>query len=320
MKCFNPIKIRLEEDTRKKRIECEYMPLDWRFATFVYVPCGKCPACASRRRSEWSFRLFQEVKNAESCYFLTLTYDDEHLPFTYNEKYDVDVPTVKKRDVQLFLKRLRFNLRGAKIRYFVVSEYGPKFYRPHYHMLLFNFPLILKNKLDDYIRDAWQNGFVRVDPVSDGRVNYVTSYCLDSSFLPPFLNRNFMLCSRRPALGASYLDNDSVVKYHLDNMDDFGYIPTSGKVKKVRLPRYYRDRILSDEQRNKISLKSREYYDNERKSLLAKQKQWLKSHGVEVNSDTIKIPYPSSPLELDLQRMQEFKRKVENKCKMKKNG
>lgn len=41
-----------------------------------------------------------------------------------------------KRDIQLFLKRLRKNLSkytDEKIRYYAVSEYGPKTFRAHYH-------------------------------------------------------------------------------------------------------------------------------------------------------------------------------------------
>ncbi len=51
-----------------------------------------------------------------------------------------DIPYLRKRDLQLFFKRLRKNLSrfsDAKIRYFAMGEYGPVHFRPHYHFLLF---------------------------------------------------------------------------------------------------------------------------------------------------------------------------------------
>ena len=63
------------------------------------VPCGKCPECAKAKLNAWLFRLDNELGYSTSCYFTTLTYDDEHL------SYGDGVPTLCKRDVQLFFKR-----------------------------------------------------------------------------------------------------------------------------------------------------------------------------------------------------------------------
>lgn len=320
MQCFHPVKIYLTDDARKKRESCEYMPVEWRYASYIYVPCGKCAACLSKRRSEWSFRLFQEVRNSESCYFITLTYDDEYLKYKVLEDTGCLVPVVNKRDVQLFLKRLRKSIEPFKIRYFLVSEYGPKTYRPHYHMLLFNFPNLLKSKLDAILTDAWSNGFIRVDPVSDARVNYVTSYCLDSSTLPEVLDKNFMLCSRRPGLGSSYCDNDRVVDHHVNNLSDQCVLSNNGTCYKVKMPRYYSSRIFTDEQRNKISDQNAKYHIKQRVKSVRRQKEWLERNGKEPSRVNLDTPFPTSPKEIELQLREEFEKKVERKCKMKKNG
>ena len=322
MQCFNPISITLSDETRAKRIAAEYMPLEWRFATKVNVPCGKCAACLSRRRSQWTFRLMEELKNSESCYFLTLTYDDEHLPweFVNIDGECVPVSMVCKRDVQLFLKRLRKSIEPFKIRYFMVSEYGPKTFRPHYHMILFNFPPLLKNKLDEYLTNAWDLGFIRVDPISDARINYVTSYCLDSSTLPPYLVKNFMLCSRRPAVGSSYIDNVNIVRHHIDQLNDMCVVSDHGKPSKIKMPRYYCDKIFSDHERNEINNKNSEYHDTQRAKFNSRQRRWLIKHGYEPTESNMKTAYDGSPLDLEIQKRDEFTRKVERKCKMKKNG
>lgn len=322
MQCFKPIKIYLSDEERARRLADESLPIPLRAATYIYVPCGKCEACLSNRRSAWSFRLHQEVKVAESCYFITLTYDDEHLNYEYiNNDGILDiVPVVTKRDCQLFLKRLRKAIEPFKIRFFLVSEYGPQNLRPHYHMLLFNFPNLLKNKLDEYLRNAWQLGFIRVDPVNAARIHYVTSYCLDSSTLPTYLPKNFMLCSRRPGLGSSYLDNDSVTQYHRNNLDDFGYIPSTHEPYKVKLPRYYSDKLFTDAERHSICDKHSEFHLKERIRLANRQKRWLRNRGIEPTELNLRLPIDGSPIAAELDKRNDFINKVQKQCKNKKNG
>jgi len=60
--------------------------------------------------------------------FITLTYDDAHLP--------VGGSLVPEHFV-LFMKRLRFKY-GDGIRFFHCGEYGERLGRPHHHCLLFN--------------------------------------------------------------------------------------------------------------------------------------------------------------------------------------
>ena len=80
-----------------------------------------------------------EAKMHKHNCFLTLTYNDKHLPPHGNLQY---------RDVQLFFKRLRKKALGRKapivasgdkpqIRFYMCGEYGEKFDRPHYHICLF---------------------------------------------------------------------------------------------------------------------------------------------------------------------------------------
>ena len=210
----------------------------------ITVPCGKCLSCLSRRRDDWSFRLKQEVKICTSAFFITLTYSDENLP-----RSDCGLPCVSKRDVQLFMKRLRKSIEPFKIRYFLVSEYGSKTFRPHYHFILFNLPKSFD--VDKIIKDAWQKGNIDVGTVTAASIHYVTKYCLSYAELPKNFERPFMLCSRKPALGSNYL-TDNMREWHNDDLKN--YIVSDGY--KQCLPRYYRDRLFSKEQREIISEKT----------------------------------------------------------------
>lgn len=92
------------------------------------VPCGWCVNCRQNKRQSWVYRLQAEAKEYPLSLFVTLTYDDEHLPIERigSDLFQTNVAVVSKRDVQLFMKRLRKKYEDYKMRYFVTSEYGAK--------------------------------------------------------------------------------------------------------------------------------------------------------------------------------------------------
>lgn len=172
-------------------------------------------------------------------------------------------PTVCKRDVQLFLKRLRKRLEPFKVRYFICSEYGPETHRPHYHGIIFNYPYdrnLSKEKViievEKALETAWKNGFVRADLCNGARCNYCAKYCVKPSdavsiqSAPPFI-----LCSRRPAIGAAYLDRHDRVDWHILKHSTEYVAPSfnkSNKLFKTKLPKYYVDRIFVDPTDRKV--------------------------------------------------------------------
>jgi hypothetical protein len=95
----------------------------------ITLPCGGCIGCRSDRTEEWALRCMHESQMHEYNSFITLTYDQQHLP----ENYSVD-----RRTLQLFMKRLRKSLT-CKIRFYGCGEYGEQTLRPHYHALIFGY-------------------------------------------------------------------------------------------------------------------------------------------------------------------------------------
>jgi len=80
------------------------------------------------RSRQWAVRCVHEGQmNQDNC-FVTLTYDDDHIPYG---------ATLHKPDYQKFLKRLRKAV--GKYRYALCGEYGDETQRPHYHALLFGY-------------------------------------------------------------------------------------------------------------------------------------------------------------------------------------
>lgn len=120
--CLYPITIRTRPKVGDPRV--------------VTVSCGKCLECVRQKSIEWAFRILDEASQYKDNCFVTLTYNEKHLP--------VD-NSVSRREVQLFVKRLRKALAPVRIRFFACGEYGKKNSRPHYHLIIFNW----------YPSDSW---------------------------------------------------------------------------------------------------------------------------------------------------------------------
>jgi len=206
-----------------------------------FVPCGRCNHCLQTKRFDWSFRLLQEAKQATSAYFLTMTYDADHL----------QSPSLNKRDVQLFTKRLRKE-NSTKLRYYTVGEYGTQTMRPHYHSIMFNLDLEVVTRLSDY----WKLGNCYVGDVEIASIHYVTKYVVNRSGMdlggrePPF-----SLMSRKPGIGSRYLDTHR--GWHRSAMRN--YTQVNGEI--ARLPRYYKDKFFTDVERANLALASIEQAD-----------------------------------------------------------
>ena len=133
------------------------------------VPCGHCLACRLAKRQEWVTRLICEYEYWDKAAFITLTYDDDHLPISPSGE-----STLLKRDVQLFFKRLRKYFFPLKICYFCCGEYsGANTKRPHYHAIVFGLDFF---QLRFFLKDIWQCGRVSSDPVSVEDMRYVAGY------------------------------------------------------------------------------------------------------------------------------------------------
>lgn len=69
------------------------------------IPCGNCLACRIDKTALWSARCNSELVKGRSA-FVTLTYDDNHLPFNSENGKVALLPTVRKSDFQHFLDNL----------------------------------------------------------------------------------------------------------------------------------------------------------------------------------------------------------------------
>lgn len=214
------------------------------------VPCGHCINCKKERSKAWAFRLMCESHNWSSSVFLTLTYDDENVPYLGNPTPPY-YASLYPRDLTLFLKRLRKSLGDRRIKYYACGEYGSTTYRPHYHLIVFG----LDFTDESLVSDAWSKGFIKLDPVNVQTINYVSGYVQKKLYgtdvypdivVPPFSRMS-------KGLGSDYFKKNAVKIFNHGIMFQ-GY--------RLPVPRYFYRLIeggkidefsLSDAVRKKIS-------------------------------------------------------------------
>lgn len=181
--CLNPISIKYSDNYKNFRGDIKHAYNDKQI-----VPCGKCLICKQNKIEEWVCRWSEQLKvtKENTSYFLTLTYDDNHLNYisTPNGK----ISTLNYDDVTKFIKRLRKkqttiekkqNLQPTKIVYHGCGEYGKKFTkRPHYHILITGCII----EPGEY-QKIWNKGLVHVgDNVNETSIKYILKYSLKQSY------------------------------------------------------------------------------------------------------------------------------------------
>lgn len=246
------------------------------------VPCGQCLGCRLDYASQWSARIMEEKKNYpdDTVWFLTLTYDDDHMPEKRMIPDKVDEETgevyrfkqapfssVSKRDHQLFMKRLRkkFSDRvGKPIKFFMSGEYGSISGRCHMHYIVFGLKLndlnlykrtVTGDKLytSNELSSCWCDkqgvpiGFVTVGSVTLDSAGYVARYCLKKrqmtlkeDYEKLGIDPEFCLMSRRPGIGYDWIKENYQKVYKTDEVILPG---RNGKAVSMKPPRYF-DNII----------------------------------------------------------------------------
>lgn len=212
----------------------------------MIVDCGKCAACKMRKAANLTTKCEMENQVHKYCYFITLTYDNKHLPKvslqyepfeSYTDEngilhsaYEIrtsfcrpspyaesgvetihdevlgtaifpsqldkeilhqkvgiadKLPVLYKRDLQLFIKRLRKAYEKTEtIRFFACGEYGPVHFRPHYHILLWFENFRTAESLEEVVRSRWPFGRVDCSMSRGKSASYVAKYVNSSQYLP----------------------------------------------------------------------------------------------------------------------------------------
>lgn len=182
------------------------------------------------------------------------------------------VPSVCKRDVQLFLKRLRKSLEPEKIRYFLTAEYGAKTMRPHYHLIIY-FDSVDRQKYYDAVTNCWSFGHVDFGECEQASVAYCTKYCLKETPSPEYALKPFRLMSSKPALG------DIGYQKYLEFVRESNLQRSAFKNLRAATPRLWRDKFIkqnyNDEEKAILQTKRHKEYEQKKEE---DYQRWRKVH------------------------------------------
>lgn len=169
----------------------------------LVLPCRKCVECVQAYSNTWALRCMLESQEYSRSCFITLTFDDDHVP-----------DKVKPRDLQLFFKRLRKYFGVKSLRYFATGEYGLKSGRPHYHVILFGVDfsddrIFLKQDnrgnaiyISPTLSKLWKFGFHSIGALTFESCRYCAKYM--QKFNLNEKRKSFTIQSRKPAIGYNY--------------------------------------------------------------------------------------------------------------------
>lgn len=184
MACFHPLKgIRGGVNSNGKRpLLFSVKVVDRGSQIPIGVPCGQCSGCRLEKSRQWAARCMDEAQMHEENSFVTLTYDDKHLP---------ENNTLIRAEFPLFMKRLRKRLEGSdtKIKSYYCGEYGERFGRPHYHGCIFGYAFpdrklhkVTKAGFNLYrsaeLEQLWTLGHSMIGDVSFESAAYVARYVM----------------------------------------------------------------------------------------------------------------------------------------------
>lgn len=221
----------------------------------LWLPCGRCIGCKLERSRQWAMRCVHEASLHESNAFVTLTYDDAHLPYRSSLDYS---------HFQKFMKRLRKRMR-VQCSFVVAGEYGDLNWRPHWHALLFgvNFSDSVPMRMlraheslrrSPLLEELWPFGHSSIGDVNFETAAYVGRYCtkkitgqlaeshyrrIDQDTGEIYhLTPEMLRCSNRRPIGKGWFERFRSDVYPHD------YVVVRGK--EMKPPKYY-DTLLDRE-------------------------------------------------------------------------
>lgn len=251
----------------------------------MYVPigCGNCIECKLKKAREWRVRLMEDIRTNTNCKFVTLTFSDKSIA-QLTEKivtesicnkmpvktgYELDNELATKA-VRLWLERYRKEHKKS-IRHWLVTELGHKGTENiHMHGIVWNVEL---KELEKH----WQYGWVWKGKQYKGRtINYVNEQTIN--YTVKYVNkidakhknyRSIVLTSS--GIGKNYIKRvDAIKNKYKEGNTNEAYRTRNGT--KLALPIYYRNKIYSEEEREKLWIEK-----------LNKEERWVDGVKVDVS-------------------------------------
>ncbi|AXH73346.1 MAG: replication initiator protein [Microviridae sp.] len=274
--CLYPKLIRNRKYTKTKKNGGNIPEMKDQRVQFVPVGCQKCIECRKQKGREWSLRLQEEIRTDKTGKFVTLTFSNEaihELEQAVTEQigqitgYDLD-NEIATLAIRRYLERWRKKHKKS-VKHWFITELGQgKNWKwqgtenLHLHGIMFT------NETED-IKEIWKYGFVFIGKyVTEKTVNYMAKYMtkvdqLHREYTPKILTS--------AGMGSAYTTRaDAQTNKYNNGSTDETYTTRQGN--KMSLPVYWRNKIYTEEQREKLWLQK-----------LDKQERWVDKQRIDVS-------------------------------------
>lgn len=255
----------------------------------ILIPCGSCLSCKLTHSKDWAIRLEHQQQMTEKSAFLTLTYNDEHLP---------QDNSISKKTFQDFIRLLRLHLsfnKNIRIKYFGCGEYGDSKttnLRPHYHIIIYGYDFpdktywkTTESGAEIYrsreLETLWQFGYSSVGEVNYDSAAYVARYTIKKAkdikqYELVDTNTGELIKRQKPfILMSKGIGEEWYKKYQRDTDKDY---LLNNKLIRQKVPRYYDklrdkykpgtlDKIKEERQKRAKIHNSKEQPSNESKDI-----------------------------------------------------
>lgn len=239
----------------------------------VPIGCGKCMECRKQKARNWQVRLSEDIRIKQDIEFVTLTFSNEAVTELHEEiikefnkirgtppeGYDLD-NEIATKGVRRFLERWRKKYKKS-VKHWLVTELGHNGTENiHLHGLIYT------NKKTE-IERIWKYGWVYTgNYVNEQTINYIIKYINKIDEDHKYYNPIVLTSS---GIGIHYMDrSDWKTNTYKENKTREYYTYRDGI--KGNLPQYYRNKIYSEEEREKLWIEK-----------LNKEERWV--NGVKID-------------------------------------
>lgn len=270
--CLYPRLIKNRKYTANKKNGGVIPPILDKRTELVPVGCGNCMECRKQKSREWMVRINEEIRINKTGKFVTLTFSEDNLCKLQNEitaeGYELD-NAIATLAVRRFLERWRKKFKTS-LRHWLITELGHNgTERVHLHGIIWT------TETMDTIEKLWHYGWIwkgygHVNYVNERTINYITKY-ITKTDVKHKTYKSKILCSK--GIGANYINRlDSTKNIYNGNKTNETYRTPQGH--KLALPIYYRNKIYTEEQREKLWLQK-----------LDKNERWVMGEKVQADND-----------------------------------
>lgn len=232
--------------------------------------------CKNQKARSWSIRLQEEIRTAKNGKFITLTFSNESIaelkkdiPNCEGYELDNQIATLAMRR---FLERWRKKYK-VSLRHWTVTELGGNGTENiHLHGIIWT------DETRDTIENIWKYGYIWPKPekgwknnfVNEKTINYCVKYTTKVDKKHEYYN-SIILTS--PGIGGNYTKrlDAKLNNYKEQGNTDESYTTRQGR--KINLPIYWRNKIYTEEQREKLWLEK-----------LDKQERWVNGEKIDVST------------------------------------